>query len=80
MLGAVRGARRDQSKAGDHGEKERDQHIVTGKRQSEKTPRGLVTAHDMNAMQLVEQRSAATQIGERARTVGRAGPPMPFHA
>src|SRR5262249_51789 len=45
---ARRGARRDQAKTGDRGESERDQHIVTGKRQSEKTPRGLVTAHDVN--------------------------------
>ena len=48
-------------------EKERDQHIVTGERDAQETPRRLVAAHNRRRLNLLEQAAAY-------RRTGRAGP------
>src|SRR6185436_12446887 len=45
------------------GERQRDQHIVAGKREAKEPPRRLVAAHDIDRLQLLEQVAAAAEVG-----------------
>ena len=43
----------------DRRQRQRDQYIITGERKAEKAPGRLVAAHDMDRLQLIEQRPLA---------------------
>src|SRR5262249_5584195 len=60
----------------DNRERERDQRVVAGERDSEETPRRLVAAHRAHGAELIDE--AAAQAVERARTFSRPGPEFPF--
>src|SRR5262245_1601058 len=61
-------------------ERERDERVVARKRQAEKTPGGLVAAHQVDRLELVQEPARRTEIAERARAFLRSRPPLPFDA
>src|SRR5262245_32504103 len=60
--------------------RERDERVVARKRQTQKTPGGLVAAHQGDRFELVEEPAGRAEIAERARAFLRARPPFPFDA
>src|SRR5262249_18080466 len=58
--------------------RERNEHVVARKRQTQETPSGLVTAHQGDRLELVEEPARRAKIAERARAFLRARPPFPF--
>src|SRR5256885_3917 len=63
----------------DRGEGERDQRVVSGKRDAEKAPCRLVAARDVDGLQALHEIGCGPKLG-RARAFGRAGPQLPLNA
>ena len=70
----------EQAAASNSRQRQRDQHVVARERYAEKAPRRLVAGYDMDRIQLVDQRSAAVEIGEWASAVARSRPKAPLNA
>src|SRR6185312_14016931 len=71
---------RNQSEASAACHQQRDQAVVTGERDAEQTPRRLVARHDMDGIELVENRATRSEVPHRPGAVGRARPKAPFDA
>src|SRR5215468_6243042 len=61
----------------DRGERERNQHVVSGERQAEKAPCGLVAAYDREIGEGRQEVAAGRQIGQRPGAFLRPRPPFP---
>src|SRR6266540_4928874 len=61
-------------------ERERDERVVAGKRETEEPPRRLVATHHRDRLQLLEEPPRRAEIIERARAFLRARPPFPLDA
>src|SRR5262249_2795127 len=60
--------------------RERNERVVARERQTQKTPGGLVAAHQGDRFELVEKPARRAEIAERARAFLRPRPPFPSDA
>src|SRR5436190_9550865 len=72
--------RRHKTPQRDHRHQERDQHIVAGEREAEKTPLHLVAADHLYSVEALQQIAGAAEIEDRAGAIGRPLPELPFDA
>ena len=59
---------------------QRDQHIVAGERQAEKSPLHFVAADHLDGVEALQQGAGAAEIADRPGAIGRPLEEMPFDA
>jgi hypothetical protein len=78
---ALRGGfARNEAESRDRRQQQRDQNVIAGERNAEKTPRRDVALHDVDRLQLAQERTAGRETAQGPGAVGRTGPQVPFDA
>src|ERR1700716_2958824 len=62
------------------GHQKRDQHVVTGEREAEKTPLHFIAADHLDGIETLQQVAGAAEIPDRACAFSRPLPKTPFDA
>src|SRR5260370_26567410 len=64
----------------DRGNQQRDQHVVAGEQDAEKTPLHFVATDQFDGVETLQQVAGAAEIADRASAIGRPLPEMPLDA